>query len=156
MINSFISLYVYNHGENGWFSSFQSISTAPSCAPTTAPTIDDPLDPPDAQGDDEADGIPGAARPIGHRGGHHGGQGQHDDGAVKHLSHRFWRAGEGETFQQVVWLIKSDRRGWKKVMNTHTHTHTSTNLNFVLYVVPDAKHNNSEDSLAQKGAKELK
>lgn len=52
-------------------------------------TVDDPLDPPDAQGDDEADGVPGAARPVGHRGGHHGGQRQHDDSAVKHLSDRF-------------------------------------------------------------------
>lgn len=51
-------------------------------------TVDDPLDPPDAQGDDEADGVPGAAGPVGHRGGHHGGQGQHDDGAVEHL---IWR-----------------------------------------------------------------
>lgn len=59
--------------------------------PTTACaalTVDDPLDPPDAQGDDEADGVPGAAGPVGHRGGHHGGQGQHDDGAVKYL---IWR-----------------------------------------------------------------
>lgn len=48
-------------------------------------TVDDPLHPPNAKSDDEADGIPGAAGPVGHRGGHHGGQGQHDDGAVKHL-----------------------------------------------------------------------
>lgn len=61
-------------------------SYPPACA---ALTIDDPLHPPDAQGDDEADGVPGAARPVGHRGGHHGGQGQHDDSAVKHLSDRF-------------------------------------------------------------------
>ncbi len=48
-------------------------------------TINDPLDPPDAQSDDEADGVPGAAGPIGYRGGHHGGQGQHDDSTIKHL-----------------------------------------------------------------------
>lgn len=49
-------------------------------------TVDDPLHPPNAKSDDEADGIPGAAGPVGHRGGHHGGQRQHDDGAIKHLA----------------------------------------------------------------------
>lgn len=49
-------------------------------------TVDNPLHPPNAKSDDEADGIPGAAGPVGHRGGHHGGQGQHDDSAIKHLS----------------------------------------------------------------------
>lgn len=48
-------------------------------------TVDNPLHPPNAKSDDEADGVPGAAGPVGHRGGHHGGQGQHDDGAIKHL-----------------------------------------------------------------------
>lgn len=49
-------------------------------------TVDNPLHPPNAKSDDEADGIPGAAGPVGHRGGHHGGQGQDDDSAIKHLS----------------------------------------------------------------------
>lgn len=48
-------------------------------------TVDNPLHPPNAKSNDEADGVPGAAGPVGHRGGHHGGQGQHDDGAIKHL-----------------------------------------------------------------------
>lgn len=48
-------------------------------------TVDNPLHPPNAKSDYEADGVPGAAGPVGHRGGHHGGQGQHDDGAIKHL-----------------------------------------------------------------------
>lgn len=61
----------------------------PSRTTQAALTVDDLFNPPDAQGDDEADGIPGAARPVGYRGGHHGGQGQHDDGTVKHLSGRF-------------------------------------------------------------------
>lgn len=48
-------------------------------------TIDDPLDPPDAQCDDETDSVPGAAGAVGHCGGHHGGQRQHDDSTIKHL-----------------------------------------------------------------------
>lgn len=50
-----------------------------------AHTINEPLDPPDAQGDDEAHCIPRAAWPIGYRGGHHWGEGQDNDGTVKHL-----------------------------------------------------------------------
>lgn len=53
---------------------------------SAALTINDSLNPPDAQSDDEADGIPGAAGPVGYRGGHHGGQGQHDDSTIKHLT----------------------------------------------------------------------
>lgn len=66
------------------------IQTASLC-PVVTLTIDDPLDPPDTQGDDEADGVPRAAWPVGHGGGHHGGQGQHDDSAVKHLSDGVWK-----------------------------------------------------------------
>lgn len=59
-------------------------------------TVDDPLYPPNAKSDDEADCIPGAAGPVGHRGGHHGGQGQHDDGAVKHLVGAWHTKGRGK------------------------------------------------------------
>lgn len=69
-------------------------------------TVNDPLDPPDPQGDDETDGVPGAAGAVGHGGGHHGGQGQHDDGTIKHLRAEHTdrkRVTHGFARRQTVW-----------------------------------------------------
>lgn len=49
-------------------------------------TVNDPLDSPDAEGDDEADGVPGAAGTVSHRGGHHWGQREDNHSTVKYLT----------------------------------------------------------------------
>ncbi len=48
-------------------------------------TVNDSLDSPDAEGDDEADGVPGAAGAVSHRGGHHWGQREYNHSPVKYL-----------------------------------------------------------------------